>query len=230
MVKMDRVMPSRLFWSVLTMPLPWFVRRPLLNQLCGYTISKSARIGVSVIASGKLIMDGRSSIGHFNVVKSLDLLRLSEGAKMGSFNWVTGISSVDPKHFADEKGRQPELVLGAHASITSHHFIDCCNRVTIGEFCTIAGAGTQIFTHAIDIVTNRQRSAPVEIGRYCVVGTGSVILKGSKLPDYSTLAANSTLHRAQEQTHTIYSGVPATIAAKIPEDALYFHRVTGFVK
>lgn len=222
-------MPSRLFWSAVITPLPWILRRPLLNRLFGYQIAKSARIGLSVVASGKLIMEEHSSIGHFNVIKSLDLLHLRERAKLGGFNWVTGIGSDDQKHYAGEEGRRPELVIGRHASITARHFIDCSNRVTIGDFTTIAGAGTQILTHGIDILANRQRSAPVEIGRYCFVGTGSVLLKGSILPDCCVLAANSTLHRPQKETHVIYSGVPAAVAAKVSEDALYFHRTSGGV-
>lgn len=211
------------------MPLPWILRRRLLNQLCGYKIAKSARIGLSLVASEKLVMEERSTIGHFNVIKSLDLLHLGESAKIGNFNWVTGVVGDNQIHYTDEKGRRPELVIGQHVSITARHFIDCSNRVTIGDFSTIAGAGTQILTHAIDIIANRQRSAPVEIGRYCFVGTGSILLKGSSLPDCCVLAANSTLHRPQQQTHVIYSGVPATVAANISEDALYFHRTHGGV-
>jgi len=222
-------MPYRMFWSAVTMPLPWILRRPLLNQLCGYKIAKSARIGFSLVASKNLVMEEHSSIRHFNVIKSLDLLRLGEWAKIGNFNWVTGVGGDNHTHYTDEPGRKPELVVGKHVSITARHFIDCSNQVTIGDFSTIAGAGTQILTHAIDIVANRQRSAPVEIGRYCFIGTGSILLKGSSLPDCCVLAANSTLHRPQQQTHVIYSGVPATFAAKISEDALYFHRTSGGV-
>ncbi len=220
-------MTPRLFWSVISLPLPWFLRRHVLQALCGYKIAKTARIGFSLIFGERLVMEEKSSIGHFNVIKSLDLLHLGEHAKIGAFNWVSGVDSTNPKHFTDEHERHPELIIARHASITGRHFIDCCNRITIGEFSTVAGAGTQIMTHAIDVKANRQRSAPVTIGRYCFVGTGSVILKGSALPDYCVLAANSTLHRKQEQTHVIYSGVPAILAAKLPPDALYFHRTTG---
>jgi acetyltransferase-like isoleucine patch superfamily enzyme len=223
-------MNSRLFWSAISLPLPWILRRRLLSAACGYKIAKTARIGFSLISIEKLVMEEKSSIGHLNMIKSFDLLHLGEHAKIGIFNWISGIDSKSSKHFGDEQGRRPELVIERHSSITARHFIDCCNRVTIGEFSTVAGAGTQILTHGIDIKDNRQRSAPVNIGRYCFVGTGAVLLKGSALPDYCVLAANSTLHRMHEQTHTIYSGVPATVAAKLPADALYFHRTTGPVK
>ncbi len=223
-------MNLRLFWSVVSLPLPWPLRRRVLNALCRYEIDQTARIGFSLVASKKLIMEADSSIGHFNLVKSVDLLHLGEHAKIGLFNWISGIDGNNQKHFVDEQERHPELIISRHSSITGRHFIDCCNRVTIGEFTTVAGAGTQIFTHAIDITTNRQRSAPVSIGRYCFVGTANVLLKGSVLPDYCVLAANSTLHRMQQQTHAIYSGVPAVAVAKLSPDALYFSRTTGSVK
>lgn len=222
-------MRTKLVWSLLTLPLPWSLRRPLLNWLCGYEISPSARIGLSLVATDRLVMEEGSSIGHFTIIKSIDLVAMADHAKIGNFNWVTGIGRNAPKHFQDEKDRHPELLMGRHTSITGRHFIDCSNTVRIGDFTIIAGASTQILTHAIDIRENRQRSAPVSIGRYCFVGAACVVLKGATLPDYCVLAANSTLHKAHTQTHAIYSGVPAIFVSKVAEDAAYFRREHGYV-
>jgi len=198
-------------------------------MLFGFSIAPNARIGFSIVLPKHLTMASGSKIGHLNVIKSLDVLELGSQSKIGNLNWITGTSLASKKHFEDEPGRESRLVLGAHASMTARHFIDCANLVSIGGFSTIAGANSQILTHGIDLVTNRQRSAPVMIGSFCMVGTGCVILKGAKLPDFSVLAANSTLHRAYDQSHTIYSGVPAVAVKLLPEDAAYFHRETGAV-
>jgi acetyltransferase-like isoleucine patch superfamily enzyme len=211
------------------MLLPWIVRRHVLRFLLGYKIAPDARIGFSLVAPDHLIMESGSSIKHFTFIKSIALVHMGAHAKIGSLNWISGIGQNDPKHFGDETGRRPQLLMGQHASITGRHFIDCSNTVTIGEFSTIAGAGTQILTHAIDIRENRQRSAAVEIGRYCFVGSACVVLKGTKLPPCSVLAANSTLHKEQTEQFTIYSGVPAVPTAKISPDAAYFTRTVGHV-
>ena len=119
--------------------------------------------------------------------------------------------------------------MGRHAAMTSRHYVDCSNRVDIGDFATLAGARSQILTHAIDFNRNRQVSAPVRIGRYCFVGTSCVVLKGAELPDCSVLAAGSSLARAYGEPFTLYSGVPALPVKELDRDAEYFRRVRGFV-
>jgi acetyltransferase-like isoleucine patch superfamily enzyme len=93
----------------------------------------------------------------------------------------------------------------------------------------VAGARSQILTHAIDFKRNRQVSAPVRIGRYCFVGTACVVLKGARLPECSVLAAGSTLARAYDETFTLYSGVPALPVKALDRDAEYFRRTRGHV-
>jgi len=214
--------------SLLSLLLPWALRRRLLNLVCGYSIAPHARIGFSVVACTHLRMEHGAYIGHFNVIKGASLEML-EDAFIGDFNWIAGLPSDSPRHFASEIGRDPALCLGRHAALTSRHFLDCSNRIDIGEFATIAGARSQILTHAIDLRSNTQVSAPVTIGRYCFVGTGCVVLKGARLPDCSVLAAGSSLARAYEEPFTLYSGVPATPVKALERESAYFSRARGFV-
>lgn len=217
-----------MFWSLLTLLLPWALRRRLLNLACGYSIAPGTRIGFSVVACSHLRMEPGARIGHLNVIKGARL-ELHECASIGDFNWIAGLPLESPRHFASEIGRDPALCLGRHAALTSRHFLDCSNRIDIGEFTTIAGARSQIVTHAIDLRSSMQVSAPVSIGRYCFVGTGCVVLKGARLPDCSVLAAASSLARAYEEPFTLYSGVPATPVKPLARDSAYFSRARGFV-
>jgi acetyltransferase-like isoleucine patch superfamily enzyme len=214
--------------SMLSLLLPWPIRRWLLRTLCNYSIPRDARIGLSIIGCTSLRMGASSRIGHFNVVKGIGVT-LGENALIGEFNWISGLPADNRRHFREETDRLPALTVERHAALTSRHYIDCSNLVHIGEFTTVAGTRSQILTHAIDVRRNRQLSAPVHVGRYCFVGTGCVILKGSRLPDYSVLAANSCLSRSFEETFGLYSGVPATRVRDLDRDALYFHRQQGFV-
>lgn len=224
-----QVSPRRaLVVSVLTMVLPWAMRRWFFRVFCGYSFGEGARIGRSLIGCTSLKMGPSARIGHFNVVKGIRA-DLGECATLGDFNWISGLGARDRKHFTDESAREPELVMGRHAALTSRHYIDCSNRVDIGEFATVAGARSQILTHAIDFKRNRQVSAPVRIGRYCFVGTSCVVLKGAELPDCSVLAAGSTLARAYGDTFTLYSGVPALPVKPLDRDSEYFSRVRGYV-
>jgi hypothetical protein len=215
--------------SIATVLLPWHIRRWLLNTLCRYSIARDARIGLSLIACSSLQMAAGSRIGSFNVLKGIGV-SLGECAVVGDFNWISGLPLQGSRHFKDETARQPALLLDRHAALTSRHYLDCSNLIHVGEFATIAGTRSQILTHAIDFRRNRQVSSPVRIGRYCFVGTGCVVLKGARLPDYSVLAAGSCLNGTFDEPFSLYSGVPAAHAKSLSRDALYFCREQGFVE
>jgi acetyltransferase-like isoleucine patch superfamily enzyme len=224
-----RVSPRRaLIVSAMGLILPWAIRRWLLRVLCGYSFGENARIGLSLLGCTSLQMGPSARIGHFNIVKGTRV-DLGERATIGDFNWISGLVAGNAKHFTDEAGRDPAFIMGRHAAMTSRHYVDCSNRVDIGEFATLGGARSQVLTHAIDFKRNRQVSAPVRIGRYCFVGTSCVVLKGAELPDCSVLAAGSSLARAYGDTFTLYSGVPALPVKPLDRDSEYFRRVRGFV-
>jgi acetyltransferase-like isoleucine patch superfamily enzyme len=211
-----------------TLIFPWVIRRWLLNVICRYSIAKSAYIGWSLIGCPSLRMGSLARIGHFNIVKGIPV-EMGESASIGDFNWISGASFQNTMHFKTETDRQPALRLERHAALTSRHFVDCSNLVDIGEFSTIAGTRSQILTHAIDFRRNMQVSASVRVGRFCFIGTGCIVLKGAKLPDYSILAAQSSLARGFDDPYTLYSGVPAVPVKGLDRDAAYFHRRRGFV-
>jgi acetyltransferase-like isoleucine patch superfamily enzyme len=219
----------RKFLQILLLPLPWALRRWLMNRLFGYEIHATARIGWAWVDPDVLQMGPGSRIGHLTVCKGVAVLSLGPNATIGRGNWITGFPRGHARHFAHQPDRRPELRIGAHAAITHRHIIDCTNRVVIGEYSTIAGFGTQILTHSIDLAACRQSSAPVSIGRYCFVGTACVIVAGSELPDCSVLGAASLLDRAQTVGHRLYLGVPARPTAAVDPASLYFSRTSGFV-
>jgi len=225
-----RVSPRRaLIVSTISLLLPWAIRRWLLRVSCGYSFGEGARVGFSLLGCTSLQMGASARIGHFNVVKGTRV-ELGERATIGDFNWISGLGAGNRKHFTDESARDPAFVMGRHAAMTSRHYVDCSNRVDIGDFATLGGARSQILTHAIDFNRNRQVSAPVRIGRYCFVGTSCVVLKGAELPDCSVLAAGSSLARAYGEPFTLYSGVPALPVKELDRDGEYFRRVSGFVE
>lgn len=215
--------------AMLLIAVPWRLRRPILGALFGYRIHPTARIGASLVYPRFLDMGPNSRIGTRNVIGAIDRVELAEGARIGRGNRVFGLAGDSRVHFGEEPERRSALILGAHAAIVSNHAFDCCNSITIGAFVTVAGTGTQIFTHGIDVRRNRQRSAPVHIGAYSMIGTGCTILKGSSLPDCSILGAGAVLSGSFEESHGVYQGVPAVRTGSMPADAAYFHRTDGHV-
>jgi acetyltransferase-like isoleucine patch superfamily enzyme len=214
----------------LTLLLPWRLRRWILGVAFGYKLHPHSRIGFAWIFPKQLVMDAHSQIGHLTVCKGLELLELGPYASIGRANWITGLPVGSSKHFVQQDGRRPQLVIGEHAAITNRHLIDCTDTVSIGDFSTFAGFRSQILTHSIDIEACCQTSAPVSIGRYCFVGTDCVVLGGSLLPDNSVLGAKSLLNKQYHEEYWLYAGVPAKPVKQLASDLAYFSRSVGFVR
>lgn len=157
--------------------------------------------------------------------KGIDLLDMGEDSGIAQLTFITGFSTSNSQVFTKVGCRKCELVLGAHAGITSRHFIDCNGGVYIGDYATVAGIRTQILTHSINVYKNHQDAKPIKIGKYCFVGTGCVLLPGSELPSYSVLGAGAVLTKAYEKVGCLYAGSPAHLIKEIDIKATkYFHR------
>jgi acetyltransferase-like isoleucine patch superfamily enzyme len=219
------------FISLVSIILPWPVRRAILRRFFGYEIADTSRIGLSWIFPKMLIMKERARIGHLTICKDIDLVRMEEASYVGNLNWITGYPSdlKGPGHFGHQPDRRPELVLDQHAAITNRHFIDCTERIHVGAFGTVAGFASQLMTHSVNIEHCRQEAYPITVGSYCFVGTNCVLLGGSALPDYSVLGAKSLLNQAFTESYFLYGGVPAKPLKALPETSKYFQRKSGFI-
>jgi acetyltransferase-like isoleucine patch superfamily enzyme len=216
--------------KVLTFFLPWPLRRRALNSWFGFQIHPSARIGLSWIFPKKLIMAPGAYIDHFNVAMRLDKITMEENSRIGRSNWITGFPiKSESGHFKHQLERKSELLLCESAAIIKHHHIDCTNLIRIGRFSHIGGYNSQLLTHSVDYIENRQHSKPIDIGDYALVGTNSVVLGGSILPSNCILSAKSLLNKALTEQWKIYGGVPAKEISEIPKDAKYFHRTEAYI-
>jgi acetyltransferase-like isoleucine patch superfamily enzyme len=209
--------------------LPWPLRRWVLTRFFGYELHPTSRVGISWIYPKYLRLGEHTRIGHLNYSKGLDLIALDAHATIGNLNWITAHPTTGV-HFRHVPSRQPALTLAEHAAITSQHFFDCASPITIGRFSTVAGLRSQFFTHSIDIHEGRQDTHPIEIGAYCLVATGTVVLPGSRLPDHSVTSALTLLNKPFAEPYYLYGGIPATPVKKLSADCRYFRRAHGFVE
>lgn len=216
--------------KLISILLPWRLRRLFLNKFFKFEIHSTARIGLAWIFPTKLKMAAHTKIDHFTIAIHLDYIELGERSKIGRGNWITGFTTNSGSpHFKHQANRSAALIIGNSSAITKNHHIDCTNVITIGSFSTIAGYQSQLLTHSINIVENRQDSAPISIGDYTFVGTNVIILGGASLPSRSILGAKSLLNKRFTEEFILYGGVPAKAVGEIPKDAKYFHRLDGFV-
>jgi acetyltransferase-like isoleucine patch superfamily enzyme len=182
--------------AVLLALLPTGLVRPLVNAL-GYEISRGCRVGFSWIAVRKLAMHPGSRIGHLNRLKGPAEVILGEGGSIGNLNGIRaprrGVGVVAPM-----------LVIGKASNITYGHIIDLAASVRIGDFSTLAGARSQLWTHGYvheqqgagryridgDIIIENNVSvgsavvitAGVRIGSGITIGAGAVIAKDLREP------------------------------------------------
>lgn len=220
----------KLFLALIVSILPWPIKRFILVHFYKYVIHKTARIGFSLIMVKKMTLSAGARIGHFTVIKGLDEFHLGESSRLGNLNWVSGFpTNTSSKHFSDQLDRDSALFIGSHSAITSRHLIDCTASIRIGKYTTFAGFRSQILTHSINIEENRQRAQPVNIGDYCFIGTGCILLGGSELPDNSVMGAGAVLNKHYQETYTLYAGVPAKPIKRLKSDMKYFQRKIGFV-
>jgi len=210
--------------------LPRRIKVLALRSLFGFAVDRSARIGFSLLLPRRLTMGPNSKIGHLTVIKDISEVVLGDSASIGNLNWITGFPlGTDSAAFADQPIRQAQLTIGDHAAITNRHLVDCTDAVVIGRFATLAGFRSQILTHSISVDESRQRCKPVVIGDYTFVGTGSIILPGSRLPAHSVLGAGSVLNKEYVEEHWLYAGSPALPVKQLSKDAAYFKRTEGYV-
>lgn len=216
--------------NLIVVILPWPLKKKILKTFYKYQIHDSAHIGLSYIFPKRLVMEEGASIGHFNTAIHLDYMFLGKNATIARNNWITGFpTGTTSRHFAHQKDRISELILGDESAITKKHHLDCTNSITIGKYTTIAGYNSQFLTHSIDIYEGRQDSHPILIGDYCFISTGVIILGGSRLPNNSVLAAGAVLNKNYTDEWKLYAGVPAVPRKDLPHDAKYFNRENGFI-
>lgn len=218
----------RLAFALILAILPFPLKRLIFIHVFKYEIHPGSYIGLSVlIGINKLILGKGARIGHLTVIKNLAELRVGDFGVIANLNWISGVHLGRVGAFASEVGREPILEVGEHASITHRHLIDCTAAVRIGRFSTLAGYRSQLLTHSVNISLSRQMSAPLSIGAYSFVGTGSILLPGAVVPDYSVIGAGSVVTSALQDTYSLYAGAPARRIKALDPSSAYFIRETG---
>lgn len=211
-------------FNLLVVLMPWSIKRVLLVKFYKYKIHPSAHIGLSYIFPKHLIMEEGATIGHLNVAIHLELIHMEKDCTISQKNWVTGFPLKNKSYFQDFPNRKPALIMKKDSAITKQHLVDCTDTVTIGEFTSIGGYGSQILSHSTSLEKNTQSCSPITIGHHCFIGTRSIILPGSILPNQSVLGAGAVLKKQYTESFALYGGIPAKFIKKMDETYLFFHR------
>ena len=218
----------RLIIALLLVPFPSFLKVWAYRIIFGYKIGRQVKIGLSAIVADKCTIGDRSRIGHFNLFYRNQDLRIGSDVIVGFANRVFGgkvvdigdkchifrfneINSIlDPLVLGDF---DPRLELGEGSVITVNHKIDFTDKVTFGPSVVFAGRNSNIWTH------NRQKTAPVSIGRNCYVGSNVQFVAGSSIGEYCVLALGSVVTKKIAGEWQIVAGMPAKAVKPLDEDS-----------
>ena len=210
--------------AALAVVLPGGLRRVVHTRLLGYELHPTATIGRSMVDVDQLVMGERARIGHLVLIRGCEEVRLGPGALIHMLVWINSVRA-EKGYFRDQP-RRPALLMGAETLISALHFIDACDLVQLDDFSALAGVGSIVQTHAVDIDRMRQSSAPIRIGHHAMVASRAVLLPGAEVPDRSVVAAGAVVSRKLEGHH-VFAGVPAKAVRDLDPEAAFFVRDTS---
>lgn len=98
-------------------------------------------------------------------------------------------------------------------------YINAVNGVSIGDYTNI-GPNVGIVSSNHDPVNNDEHvaAAPIEIGRFCWMGMGAVILPGTKLADFTIVGAGAIVTKSFTEGYCVIAGNPARIIKYLNKD------------
>ena len=122
------------------------------------------------------------------------------------------------------------LALGDHIHVGAGSYLQAGGGISLADFANLS-QGVRIYSKSDDFsgahLTNPTvpeeylgvESAPVRLGKHCVVGSGSVILPGCELPEGVAVGALSLVLRSLEPW-TVYACIPVRALRPRSREAL----------
>lgn len=199
-------------------------KNALLRRL-GHDVAPTATARSSLVWRVERIrMAEDSRIGRWNLIKNMREVSVAGRASIGRLNVVSS-HPVYARLYRDGAALHVE----DHGKITSRHHLDCSGGVTVGSFASIAGSGTTLLTHSVDLRRDAQVARPIDVGAYSFVGARCMVLGGAVLPERSVLGAGSVLTRSREERDPgLWAGVPAAHRGSV--GGAWFERTTTHTK
>lgn len=163
-----------------------------LNYIdCNECILKNSKIGfLNRIRVKKLSMDENAVISYANNLQYLNLLEMHRNSCIRSSNTILGCNQAwNPyKEFSVFK-------IGESSLLTSHHYMDATDSITMGANVVFGGIHSKVWTHGFDVMRTRIQ-APVVIHDNVYVGAGSTILQGVEVASDTIIGASTVVSKS----------------------------------
>jgi acetyltransferase-like isoleucine patch superfamily enzyme len=217
-----------------------------LVNLFGHKLSSGARVGFSfVFISGKLSMNKHTRIGHLNIVR-IDNLSMAPGSYIGKLNSIKGPFDIILKERGaigngNKIDRAPlgvsygkaVLQLGLLSKLTANHRLDLMRSVVFGDYTTLAGHDSQIWTHSYyhdEEGAGRFRvDGEVIVGDNVYIGSRCILTPGVSIVSKITVGANSCVSKSLTEVGTYVNSSLRFFEKKSQADLKDgFQKVTDF--
>ena len=217
----------RLFFHAVIALLPWWLKNPIYRHLCGYSIGRHVRIGLSPIAVVQCFIGDNTRIGHFNLFWRTKDLRIEDHVRIGHLNLFRGGDLVHLERFVEifranvvnsipdpdvETSTRPTFRLGAGSVLTTSHWLDFTDSIEIGCRSIVGGRNSSMWTHS------RQWTRPIKIGSFVYLGSEIRLAPGAVIPSYSVVGIASVVIDELSGHGNLIAGSPARPVKQLDAD------------
>lgn len=136
--------------------------------------------GVKTFEFTKIIGIENIEFGENIIIDDFVLIYAKEKIKIGNFVHIANFASITGGN---------ELVIGDFAAVSQG-----CRILTATDDFKFSGFGNS----TVDNQFRNIKSAPIKIGKFCIVGANSVVLPGVTIGEGATIGANSVVTRDVE--------------------------------
>jgi len=191
--------------------LPQPAKRALFRHVLGWNVAADAYVGFSYIGAEAVTLGPGSRIGHFNIVRNVRIFELGRGAFIKDFNHIFGCTP--PGMYGERSFRA-----GNDAHVMSRHFFEVGGVITVGNGATVAGRGTQMYSHTLVAPRGFHEWKVGEV----VIDDGAKVFAGAILilchvPRNAIVAAGAVLTKSYEpepDQRLLIAGNPAVIVGR----------------
>lgn len=214
--------------------------KPMLLNLMGHHIHRRARIGLSIILADRMYMDHGARIGPLNLIRVRRLVMRSQSV-IGRMNIINGPLSIQLRHSGaignsntiararlGVTSGPSRLKIGKIGKITANHKVDCTKSICLGDYTTIAGSGSQLWTHGYihdQSGPGRYRiDGPIVIGDNVYIGSACIVSMGISIANGAIVGGGTSVSKSLTEAGLYVSSairqLPRPLDAKDREDLI----------
>ncbi|MCB1548021.1 MAG: hypothetical protein KDJ41_09365 [Hyphomicrobiaceae bacterium] len=200
-----------LLTAAICLLLPGFMK-PFALRLLGHRVGRRARIGPSIILVDRLVLADGSRIGGLNLISARRVV-MRTNAYIGRMNTITGRLSLGFAEYGAIGNRNVvnqgatlapahpvQLVIGTWSKITANHYVNVGESIRMGRYSTIAGIGSQLWTHGFVHMSSGLDRAEIRgrimIGDNVYIGAHSTIGPGITIANAVAVGAHSSVAKS----------------------------------